>query len=179
MEYKKVKDIVPIYRGKRLTKSQLADSDKYEVYHGSKDTILGRFSEFNAPAQTTIIVNTGGIGGVKFLDAPFWCSDGSFWLGQSEAVNPKYLYYSLSRYEDYFYSQKRIGAVPTIDRQVVEELQIQIPPREIQNEIVAMLDRFEALCSDISKGIPAEIAARQKQYEYYRDKLLSFEELRK
>lgn len=49
---------------------------------------------------------------------------------------------------------------------------------EKQNQIVAILDRFDTLCNDISDGLPAEIEARQKQYEYYRDKLLSFKELK-
>ncbi len=49
-----------------------------------------------------------------------------------------------------------------------------LPIKEKQKEIIAILDRFDALCNDLSKGLPAEIEARQKQYEYYRDKLLQF-----
>ena len=49
-----------------------------------------------------------------------------------------------------------------------------LPIKEKQKEIIAILDRFDALCNDLSKGFPAEIEARQKQYEYYRDKLLQF-----
>ena len=53
-----------------------------------------------------------------------------------------------------------------------------IIPIEEQERIVSILDRFDKLCNDISEGLPAEIEARRKQYEYYRDKLLSFEEVR-
>ena len=49
-----------------------------------------------------------------------------------------------------------------------------LPIKEKQKEIIAILDRFDALCNGISEGLPAEIEARQKQYEYYRDKLLQF-----
>lgn len=49
-----------------------------------------------------------------------------------------------------------------------------LPVKEKQKEIIAILDRFDALCNDLSEGLPAEIEARQKQYEYYRDKLLQF-----
>lgn len=49
-----------------------------------------------------------------------------------------------------------------------------LPVKEKQKEIIAILDRFDVLCNDLSKGLPAEIEARQKQYEYYRDKLLQF-----
>ena len=56
---------------------------------------------------------------------------------------------------------------------------IPVPSIEEQQRIVNILDRFDTLCNDLSEGLPAEIEARRKQYEYYRDKLLSFEELQK
>ena len=59
----------------------------------------------------------------------------------------------------------------------IRKFVLPIPPIEEQERIVAILDRFDALCNDISIGLPAEIEARKKQYEYYRDKLLSFEEV--
>ena len=170
VEYKTIRETVGVNRGKRLTKRQLSDDGKYEVYHGSKDSILGKYAEFNAPENTVIIINTGGIGGVKFLDRPFWCSDGSFWLGQAKYVNPKFLYYYLSGYEDFFYSQRRVGGVPTIDRSVIEKFEIPIPPPEVQGEIVKILDHF----TDLAAELQAELQARKEQYEYYRNKLLTF-----
>ena len=59
----------------------------------------------------------------------------------------------------------------------VEKVKVPIPSLKEQKRIVDILDRFETLCNDISVGLPAEIEARQKQYEYYRDKLLTFKEL--
>lgn len=171
VEYETIKETVGVNRGKRLTKSQLSDDGKYEVYHGSKDSILGKYYEYNAPANTVIVINTGGIGGVKFLDKPFWCSDGSFWLGQSSRINNKYLYYYLSGYENYFYSQKRVGGVPTIERRVVEDFKIPIPPLDVQNEIVRILDTFTSHTAELQ----AELQARKEQYEYYRNKLLTFD----
>ena len=58
------------------------------------------------------------------------------------------------------------------------KFEIFLPPIEIQERIVNILDKFEKLCNDISEGLPAEIEVRQKQYEYYRDKLLNFKELK-
>ena len=66
------------------------------------------------------------------------------------------------------------GAQPKLNQENLNKILIPIPPLSEQRRIVAILDRFEALVSDLSKGLPAEIAARQEQYEYYRDKLLSF-----
>lgn len=171
VEYETIKETVGVNRGKRLTKSQLSDDGKYEVYHGSKDSILGKYDEYNAPANTVIVINTGGIGGVKFLDKPFWCSDGSFWLGQSSRINNKYLYYYLSGYENYFYSQKRVGGVPTIERRVVEDFKIPIPPLDVQNEIVRIFDTFTSHTAELQ----TKLQARKEQYEYYRNKLLTFE----
>ena len=51
---------------------------------------------------------------------------------------------------------------------------VPIPPIAIQERLVTVLDNFEAICSDLNIGLPAEIEARQKQYEYYRDTLLTF-----
>ena len=59
----------------------------------------------------------------------------------------------------------------------LQDVKIPVPSLAEQERIVSILDRFDKLCNDISEGLPAEIAARQKQYEYYRDKLLSFKEL--
>lgn len=59
----------------------------------------------------------------------------------------------------------------------LEQFQVKVPSLSEQEKIVTILDRFDALCNDLTSGLPAEIAARQKQYEYYRDKLLTFKEL--
>lgn len=66
------------------------------------------------------------------------------------------------------------AAQPNLSAQSVKNYVFPIPSIEKQERIVSILDRFDKLCNDISEGLPAEIEARQKQYEYYRDKLLSF-----
>ena len=61
---------------------------------------------------------------------------------------------------------------------MLNKFQVAIPSLDVQKRIVNVLDNFDAICSDLNIGLPAEIEARQKQYEYYRDKLLSFKELK-
>ncbi|WP_455006144.1 restriction endonuclease subunit S, partial [Corynebacterium propinquum] len=71
--------------------------------------------------------------------------------------------------------RKSGGSVTSLDTKKLKDFKIPAPPLEEQRRVVAILDKFDALVNDISTGLPAEIAARRKQYEYYRDKLLSFE----
>lgn len=69
------------------------------------------------------------------------------------------------------------GAVPSIRKTACEKMNIPLPSLEEQRRIADILDRFDALVNDISSGLPAEIEARRKQYEYYRDRLLDFPRL--
>lgn len=71
------------------------------------------------------------------------------------------------------------AAQPKLNQKNLNMIEIPLPSLEEQKRIVEILDRFDTLCTDISEGLPAEINARQKQYEYYRDKLLTFKEIEK
>ena len=105
------------------------------------------------------------------------------WLGEEEIVtgghtailkhnqNSKFLAYYFQT--EAFHSQKRKLATAT----KLEEILIPLPSLEEQQRIVDILDRFDKLCNDISEGLPAEIEARQKQYEYFREKLLTFKNI--
>ena len=69
---------------------------------------------------------------------------------------------------------KRGAGVPHVSGEMLNDVVFPIPSITEQERIVAILDKFDALVNDLSQGIPAEIEARKKQYEYYRDKLLNF-----
>lgn len=95
-------------------------------------------------------------------------------------VTAKYLKYiiesSIGRKE--LRKRTLVNAVPIkVNKDDIGKIVLPIPPMEVQNKIVQILDRFDTLCNDISAGLPAEIEARRKQYEYYRDKLLTFKEV--
>ena len=102
------------------------------------------------------------------------------WLAISdfdEYVTPDYLYHILvSNYIQVVMAQRASfgGAVQNLNADIVRGIEIPIVSKEEQIKIVKVLDNFSVFCTDISSGLPAEIEARQKQYEYYRDKLLSF-----
>ena len=85
---------------------------------------------------------------------------------------PKYLYYCLQ--DKHLEDLNTAGGVPSLTQTILNKININVPSLEEQKKIVDILDRFDKLVNDISEGLPAEIEARRKQYEYYRDKLLSF-----
>lgn len=92
--------------------------------------------------------------------------------------NPKYLTYAISTTDAQ--RQKSSGKIKSkvVHASVpsISAITIPIPPLDEQARIADILDKFHSLVTDISQGLPAEIEARKKQYEYYRDKLLSFKE---
>ena len=91
-------------------------------------------------------------------------------------ANAHYIYHYISSgaFTRYVEKKKTGGAVPHISLKDIANFKIPLPSENMQKEIADSLDRFDALCNDLTSGLPAEIAARQKQYEYYRDKLLTF-----
>ena len=95
-----------------------------------------------------------------------------------DKIQNKFLYYVLASDSFFAYhdSNARGAKMPRGDKSAVLKFQIPIPPLKVQNEVVEILDKFDALVNDISQGLPAEITARKKQYEHYREKLLSFKE---
>ena len=86
----------------------------------------------------------------------------------------KYLYYYCFNLNEYCYACLNQGNFASVDMSKFERFEFVCPPLAEQRRIVSVLDRFDALCNDLSSGLPAEIEARKKQYEFYRNLLLSF-----
>ena len=130
--------------------------------------------------ETAIITAGDGVGVGKV----FHYVEGKYSLHQrayrihivSSEVIPKFFYYYMrAKFLNYIEKNMYQGSVASIRRPMLNNFPVPIPPLEEQERIVKILDRFDKLCNDITEGLPAEISARKKQYEYYRDKLLSFE----
>lgn len=100
---------------------------------------------------------------------------------QQEKINPKYLLYILNTTKiRQQIDNKVVGSpVSSIPMAELKKIYIPLPPLAEQERIVAILDKFDALVNDISSGLPAELEMRRKQYEYYRDRLLTFKPLAK
>ncbi|HAS0874353.1 restriction endonuclease subunit S [Klebsiella pneumoniae] len=179
VEWKALGDVTSVLRGKRLTKNLLSAEEKFPVFHGGLEP-LGYYNKSNRPANTVMIINVGASAGtVGYSTVDFWSSDGCFCLEHNELLNNRFLYFALIGYQSLLKSKVRVAGIPTLDAIVVNKLLIPIPCPEnpekslaIQSEIVRILDKFTALTAELT----AELTARKKQYNYYRDQLLSFEE---
>ena len=113
----------------------------------------------------------------------FMCHTGAiannmFKINLNSGILPKYVMYYLSQTSIYTLLNTSGGksTMPAINFKLVGSINIPIPPLSEQQRIVSILDKFEALVNDLTEGIPAEIAAVQEQYEYYRNKLLTFKQ---
>ena len=128
-------------------------------------------SAYSGPS--VLIPRKGSIGNIFYVDAPFWNVDTIFYTEiNREQVTPKYLYHALQVQN--LSELNTAGGVPSLTQTVLKRVRIPLPPLAEQERIVKILDKFDALVNDISSGLPAEIEARRKQYEYYRDRLLTF-----
>ena len=127
-----------------------------------------------------ILSNSMSFGRPYILEIDGCIHDG--WLSISEFekyVTADYLYYYLISNKLQKEMKQRAsfgGAVQNLNADIVRDLEIAVPPLSVQENIVKILDRFDKLNNDMSEGLPAEIEARKKQYEYYRDTLLSFDD---
>ncbi|EPJ9454281.1 restriction endonuclease subunit S [Serratia marcescens] len=179
VEWKALGDVTTVLRGKRLTKNLLSAEEKFPVFHGGLEP-LGYYNKSNRPANTVMIINVGASAGtVGYTNVDFWSSDGCFCLEHNELLNNRFLYFALIGYQGLLKSKVRVAGIPTLDAIVVNKLLIPIPCPDnhekslaIQAEIVRILDTFTELTAELT----AELTMRKKQYNYYRDQLLRFEE---
>lgn len=129
--------------------------------------------------EDILVTRTGSTG--KIITGVEGCFHNNFFkVEPNERILKRYLYFVLNSKRIY---NKMIraasgGTVPDLPHKKFYNLEIFLPNIDEQKKIINVLERFEKLCNDISEGLPAEIEARQKQYEYYRDKLLTFKELK-
>ncbi len=164
-------EILKIKNGSDYKKFNLGDIPVY-----GSGGIINYIDTYIYDKESVLIPRKGSIGNLFYVDKPFWTVDTIFYtIIDKEIVMPKYLYYYLSKLN--LEKLNTAGGVPSLTQTVLNKILIPLPPLEEQQRIVDILDRFDKLCNDISEGLPAEIEARQKQYEYYREKLLSFKKL--
>ena len=132
-------------------------------------------SKYNFPKKSDVLISAAGTIGrtVVYNGKPAYFQDSNIvWIDNDESI-------VLNSYLRYCYELKpwKVSSGGTIQRLYNDNIAkavIAVPSIEEQKRIVSILDRFDAICNDLTSGLPAEIEARRKQYEYYRNKLLNF-----
>ena len=182
-------DIGSICMCKRILKSQTNTVSGVPFYkigtfgkeadaYISQETFNEYRSKYNFPKKGDVLISAAGTIGrtVVYNGKPSYFQDSNIvWIDNDESV-------VLNGYLRYCYELKpwkasEGGTIPRLYNDNIAKAVIAVPPIEEQKRIVSILDRFDVICNDLTSGLPAEIEARQKQYEYYRDKLLTFKEV--
>ena len=149
------------------------DDGIYPVYGST-----GIISQTNTPVydwQQILVARVGANAGyVHLAGGQYDVSDNTLIVDVKKEHSLKYVYYLLQNMNLNQYAKG--GGQPLITAGDLKKMVVPMPKRDVQDRIVNVLDNFDAICSDLNIGLPAEINARQKQYEYYRDLLLTFVE---
>ena len=174
--WKKISEICVLKAGKTIKASELSDikdsEHQYPCYGGNG--IRGYIAKYSHEGRYAIIGRQGALCGcVNWVEGKFYATEHAVVCTPKTLSDTRFLYFlftneNLNRY-------KSQGAQPGLSVANLNNIMLPIPPLSEQQRIVSILDRFEALTTDLQSGLPAEIEARRQQYEYYRNKLLTFE----
>jgi len=173
VEYKKIKDIYTRIKGTPITARKMKVIESLDgdirIFAGGK-TVINAFEEDIPNANITrvpaVLVQSRGVIDAIFYEKPFTFKNEMWAYTTENRTSVKYLYYVLkNNIQKFRDAASGMGSMPQISLKVTEEFVIPFPPQSEQERIVSILDKFDALVNDISIGLPAEIEARQKQYE--------------
>jgi type I restriction enzyme S subunit len=173
VEWKKLGEVCEVKRGQSITKETVVNGDVPVIAGGRTPAYYHNVS--NRTGQTIVIAGSGAYAGfVSWWEVPIFVSD-AFAVKTNEELLPRYCYYFLMNIQEQLHNLKKGSGVPHVYPSDVSPIPIPLPPLAVQQEIVETLDKFDALTTSITQGLPKEIELRQKQYEYYRNQLLNFE----
>jgi type I restriction enzyme S subunit len=150
------------------------DKGRFPVY-GSTGQI-GTADKASYSGDALLVARVGANAGrVNIVSGEYDVSDNTLIVTPTETWDVRFAFHQLTQMNLNQYAMG--GGQPLVTGKILKGLRIHLPSLVEQGRAAAVLDRFDALVNDLSSGLPAEIAARRKQYEFYRDRLLSFKEL--
>lgn len=166
VEYKRLENVADIQRGTRVVRKELATQGTIPVYQNSL-TPLGYYTVANQSENIPFVIGAGAAGEIGYSAEPFWAADDCYPILCSNTLCPRYCFHLLLSQQRQIKQKVRKASIPRLNRDVLKQIEVPVPPMEIQQEIVKVLDSFIRL--------EAELEARRAQYRYYRDQILSFE----
>ena len=155
-------------------KGDVRDSTHIYPVWGNGKEVYGYSGTYKIDRDAVVISSIGANTGAVYYKEAFFTPiiRLKVILPKDNRINARFLFHALSGTT----IKSKSSSVPNMNANEIKAIKIPVPPIDVQNRIVNVLDNFEKICSDLNIGLPAEIEARQKQYEYYRDKLLTFVE---
>ena len=182
VEWKKLNECLKKGKGTKITASQMKllhkDGAPIRIFAGGKtyaDVNYGDIPDKDIHTEEAIVVKSRGIIDFEYCTEPFSFKN-EFWSYSSdnENINLRYIYHYLVHNKEHFQNIANNMQMPQISSNDTEKFKIPVPSLEIQSRIVQVLDNFDTICHDLNIGLPKEIELRQKQYDFFREKLLTF-----
>ena len=174
VEWKPLSLVTEMQRGKTIT-AKSANEGKIPVISGGQKPAYYH-SESNRDGKTITVAGSGAYAGyIMYWEEPIFVSDAFSIKTDESLLQIKYVYHFLLQNQQKIHAMKKGSGVPHVYPKDIGTLMIPIPPLSVQTKIVKILDALTALTSELT----SELILRRKQYEYYREKLLSEEELAK
>ncbi|GAA8344920.1 restriction endonuclease subunit S [Helicobacter pylori] len=179
VEFRKLGEVCEILDNRRIPIAKNKRNPGIYPYYGAngiQDYIDSYIfdGDFVLVGEDGSVINKDNTPVVNWASGKIWVNNHAHVLQTKNELKLKFLYFYLQTID---VSYCVAGTPPKINQENLKKITIPIPPLEIQQEIVKILDQFSILTTDLLAGIPAEIEARKKQYEYYREKLLAFKPL--
>jgi type I restriction enzyme, S subunit len=173
VEWKTLGKIGKILRGTAITEKESNPGEYPVVANGPSHNYF--HDKSNRSGETVVIARSGVYAGlVSYWDISIFLTDAFSIHPDNDVLSTKFLYYVLKKDQTKIHNMSKGAGVPHVRAKDFESYKVPVPSLEEQAHIVAILDKFDTLTHSISEGLPREIALRQKQYEYYRDLLLTF-----
>ena len=170
VEHKKLKELCKIETGK-LNANEAVEDGEYNFFTTAKE--ISKINKYRWDTEALLIAGNANVGDVKYYKGKFEAYQRTYVLSEFlSTVDVKYLYYVLSNdLKQYLDSNKNEAAMTYIVLKTLEEFEIAIPPLNVQEEIVKILDKF----GELDEELEEELEARKSQYEFWRDKIFRFE----
>ena len=182
VEWKKLNECLKKGKGTKITASQMKllhkEGAPIRIFAGGKtyaDVNYGDIPDKDIHTEEAIVVKSRGIIDFEYCTEPFSFKN-EFWSYSSddENINLRYIYHYLVHNKGHFQNIANNMQMPQISSNDTEKFKIPVPSFKVQSRIVQVLDNFDTVCNDLNIGLPKEIELRKKQYEYFREKLLTF-----
>ena len=173
LQWKTLGEVAELKRGTSITKKTSNEGEIPVISGGQQPAYY--IDKFNREGKTITVAGSGAYAGhVMYWEEPIFVGDAFSVKTDETILSTKYVYHFLLKNQQKIYAMKKGSGVPHVYPKDLATLVIPFPPIEEQERIAGILDKFDTLVNSISEGLPREIELRRKQYEYYREKLLSF-----